>query len=131
MNDVKNPAWKFFRSEMATIVWDPDNDKELAIFENGVFVTEDKRVAEILRKKGYIEIPMDADVPPGMVKVMPAPQRTGSIPLMPAAAAALKPEGSEAMAPELQNKMDGVVSVPKATGQVAVPGESPTPERVK
>lgn len=131
MNEVKAPAWKFFRSEMATIVWDKDNNCELAIFENGVFQTEDKRTAEILRAKGYIEIPLDADAPPETIKVMPAPIRSGSIPLMPAAAAALNREGAESMASQIQNKMDAAVDVPQATGQTVKQGAPATPSRVK
>lgn len=131
MDNAKKPAWKFFKSEMAGIVWDPKNNMVMAEFKDGVFETEDKNIAVILRNKGYIEIPMDTSAPPETVNVMPAPVRSGNIPLMPAAAAALKPAAAEAMADQINTQMDQVVDVPKATGQTVVIGVPTTPQRVK
>ena len=57
-------AWRFYRSNLSTIVWDPAKDGVMADFRLGHFTTNDPVVAGKLRKLGYVEIPLDATEPP-------------------------------------------------------------------
>lgn len=74
--------WRFYRSNLETIVWDPERNKPLAHFVQGEFITNDPRVAEKLLELGYPRVPLEATNPPdvffekghsleGDVKVLP------------------------------------------------------------
>ena len=67
----KKQEFRFYKSNLAKVVWDPDNDKPLADFEGGTFTTSDKRIAMILFEKGYPQIPVDATEPPNVLVRIP------------------------------------------------------------
>jgi len=76
-------AWRFYRSNLATIVWDPNLDKVLADFSTGTFITEDPKVAKKIRELGYPEIPLDAtSPPPDIIIQQPAFAIDGDVPIM-------------------------------------------------
>ena len=58
---------RFFKSNLPTIVWDPNNDCSLADFSKGHFTTDDERVIDILKEKGYQIIPLDSTEPPAII----------------------------------------------------------------
>jgi len=63
--------FRFYKSNLAKVVWDPDNNRALADFEGGSFTTDDIRVAKILLDKGYPQIPVDATEPPDVLVYIP------------------------------------------------------------
>lgn len=76
-------AWRFYRSNLSTIVWDRSNDKPLADFSAGYFTTTDPKVAEELINQGYYEIPLDSTEPPLDVIInKPATIIKGDVPIM-------------------------------------------------
>lgn len=80
---TEKKAWRFYRSNLSTIVWDPENDKPLADFTAGYFTTNDPRVAEVLANYGYYEIPLDSTEPPLDVIInKPTRQIEGDVPIM-------------------------------------------------
>jgi len=120
-------AWRFYRSNLSTVVWDARRGAKqpLADFGKGYHTTEDKAVAKILREKGYIEIPLNMTEPPAYVVNQPAPvlnTRNGSVPVM-------KGSGNvtgEAAERAGSGMMNGLVDIPE------VKTEQPyAPERVK
>lgn len=68
----KVKEWRFYRSNLCTFVWDPDNDTIMANFSKGHFTTKNKKVANVLRGKGYIEIDLNATQPPNIIVSQPA-----------------------------------------------------------
>lgn len=72
---------KFYRSQLATIVWDSQNDKILADFKKGYFVTEDNRTARILSELGYPEVEIDSQIPPEIIVKQPSLEIIGDAPL--------------------------------------------------
>jgi hypothetical protein len=118
-------AWRFFRSELSTIVWDsrPGMNKALADFSKGHFTTEDKAVAKILRDMGYVEIPLDMTEPPAIVVQQPAPQlKTKNVPILKGAGNVTGAAAEQAG----QNLMESVMDIPEVQ-----PGQSTGPARVK
>lgn len=75
--------WKFYRSNLSTIIWDKDNNRPLANFEKGFFITEDKRVVKILKEEGYPEVSIDAIEPPEVIVNQFSEQIEGDIPILP------------------------------------------------
>jgi hypothetical protein len=73
---------RFYRATLASIVWDPDNNKPLAHFVRGQFVTEDERTADILLSKGYPEVGLDDENPP-MIIPDPVPADTPDVKILP------------------------------------------------
>jgi len=67
----KQAGCRFYKSNLPMIVWDPDTNSALADFSEGHFTTEDPKVAEILRGKGYPEIPLDLESPPDIIVNQP------------------------------------------------------------
>ena len=49
--------------ELASVVWNKDTDSALAIFQDGVCDTEDKKAIKKLAEMGY---PYDGELPKGM-----------------------------------------------------------------
>lgn len=60
---------KFFRSKLATIVWDSANDCILADFKKGYFTTSDKQKIKILKELGYPEVEIESEAPPEGLEV--------------------------------------------------------------
>ena len=76
-------AWRFYRSNLSTIVWDRSKDKPLADFSAGYFTTTDPIVAEKLTAEGYMEIPLDSKEPPMDIIInKPATIIRGDVPIM-------------------------------------------------
>lgn len=118
-------AWRFFRSNLSTIVWDarPGAKQPLADFSKGYHTTEDKAVAKILRSKGYLEIPLNMTEPPEVVINQPAPiLKTRNVPVM-KGAGNISGNAAEAAAAGM---MDGVVEIPEVNKE-----QSEAPARVK
>jgi hypothetical protein len=44
---------KFYKSGLASVVWDAERNCVLARFEDGEFTTDDKRTQELLKGYGY------------------------------------------------------------------------------
>lgn len=61
--------WRFYRSNLETIVWNPKTNSPLADFSEGHYTTDDPEVADELRELGYVEIALDATEPPPDVMV--------------------------------------------------------------
>ena len=114
-NAMPKTAWRFYRSNLATVVWDNrGSDKALANFRDGYFVTEDKAVANILRAKGYPEIPLNADVPPDVIINQAAPTlKTGDVPII-KSIGNITGEAAEAAAARI---MDNVMDIPQPISQ--------------
>lgn len=63
--------FRFYKSNLPKIVWDPKHNKVMADFEGGSFMTSELRVAKILLEKGYHQIPVDAVEPPDVLVRIP------------------------------------------------------------
>ena len=63
--------YRFYRSNLPAIVWDPDKDRPLADFSKGHFTTDDLNVAKTLLDKGYVQIPLDQNKPPKVLVRIP------------------------------------------------------------
>lgn len=63
--------FRFYKSNLPKVVWNPNADKSMADFEGGTFTTSDKSVALILLEKGYPQIPIDATEPPEILVRIP------------------------------------------------------------
>lgn len=64
---TQQKVFRFYRSNLASVVWDPDKDKALCEFIKGQYYTEDPVVADKLRNLGYPEVPLDANTPPDIL----------------------------------------------------------------
>lgn len=74
---------KFYRSQLATIVWDSVNNKILADFKKGYYITSDNRTIDILRQLNYPEVELNSTVPPpGLEVKQPTIELKNGIPLM-------------------------------------------------
>ena len=75
--------WRFYRSNLSTIVWDPAGDCALADFTEGHFTTDNPKVAKTLAALGYVQIPLDAVKPPEHIIVrQPTVELLGDVPVM-------------------------------------------------
>jgi len=70
-NVTGKQEYRFYKSSLPGIVWDPSGKKSLANFVNGTFTTSDLRAAQILLDKGYPQIPVDATEPPDILVRIP------------------------------------------------------------
>jgi len=61
---TQQKLFRFYRSNLASIVWDKEAEKPLVEFVNGQFYTEDETIAEKLIALGYLEVPLDLETPP-------------------------------------------------------------------
>jgi len=79
----KQKAWRFYRSNLSTIVWDPASGQPLADFSAGHFTTDNPKTARKLAALGYIEIPLDATEPPaGIIISQPTHAIDGDVPVI-------------------------------------------------
>jgi hypothetical protein len=78
----KKKAWRFFRSNLSTKVWDAENHKLLADFSTGTFTTTEERVAMRLIEEGYPEISLDAEEPPELIIRQPTMVIDGDVPVL-------------------------------------------------
>jgi len=108
--------WRFYRSHLPTIVWDArgGQNKTLADFSKGYYTTKEKDVADILRSKGYLEIPLNMTEPPSVIINQPSPQLLRKhVPLMPGAGN-ISGAAAEIAASRM---MEGVLSIPEVQTQ--------------
>lgn len=83
MAKTKQKAWRFYRSNLSTIVWDGKAECPLADFSPGHFTTDNPKVARKLKEIGYPEIPIDATEPPAEIIVrQPAQTIDGDVPVI-------------------------------------------------
>jgi hypothetical protein len=76
-------AWRFYRSNLSTIVWNPVTEQPLADFTEGHFTTDNPKTARKLRELGYMEIPLDATEPPSDVIIsQPTQVIDGDVPVV-------------------------------------------------
>lgn len=81
--EEEKQAWRFYRSSLSTIVWNPKTDSLLADFTEGHFTTDDPVVAKKLRELGYMEIPIDAIEPPSNIIIREVtPTINGDVPIL-------------------------------------------------
>lgn len=69
--DGGKQKYRFYRSQLPSIVWDGQNNCVLADFSKGHFTTDNLEVAEILLDKGYVQIPLNATQPPAVLVRIP------------------------------------------------------------
>lgn len=67
MAESQPKLYRFYRSNLATIIWDPPNNKPLAEFVDGQFYTEDAEVAQKLIEAGYPQVDLKATEPPNIM----------------------------------------------------------------
>ena len=59
---------RFWRGKLPTVVWDARNDRPLCDFTEGHITTSDEYTIKVLKKIGYIEIPLNAVRPPDVIE---------------------------------------------------------------
>lgn len=64
---ARTEKFRFYRSNLATIVWNKETDRPLAVFEKGQFLTTNPEVAQKLIDLGYPRIPLKATEPPDIL----------------------------------------------------------------
>lgn len=64
MPKSQQKLFRFFRSNLPTIVWDPDKNRAIVEFVEAQYYTEDEKIAQMLIDKGYPQIPLDLEEPP-------------------------------------------------------------------
>lgn len=69
--DSGKQEYRFYRSQLPTIVWDGPNDCVLADFSLGHFTTDNINIARKLLDSGYVQIPLDATEPPPVLVRIP------------------------------------------------------------
>lgn len=80
---INKKVWRFYRSNLSTIVWDPGRNRPLADFSEGHFTTDDEKVARELARRGYLEIPIDCTTPPNNIILrQPSMQIDGDVPII-------------------------------------------------
>ena len=79
---TENKRWRFYRSNLSTKMWDKEKNRLLADVSDGTFTTDDPRVANMLKREGYPEIPLDADTPPDIIVNQPTVVIEGNVPVM-------------------------------------------------
>lgn len=70
-NSDGKQKYRFFKSHLPAIVWNPNGKAKMADFSKGHFTTDDIEVAQLLLDKGYPQIPVDATEPPDIVMAIP------------------------------------------------------------
>lgn len=70
-NTKGKERFRFYKSKLPTIVWNPKTGKKLADFNKGHCITDDLEVAQTLLDKGYPQIPVDAEAPPNIIVAIP------------------------------------------------------------
>jgi len=64
---TQQQLYRFYRSNLPTVVWSKELNGPIAEFVNGQFYTEDPAVAKLLKDKGYPQISLDATEPPDIL----------------------------------------------------------------
>jgi hypothetical protein len=82
MTQSQQKLFRFYRSNLATVVWNPEKDKPLATFVKGQFYTKDPVVAQKLTEMGYPQVSLDANTPPDIL-FEKGEILEGNVPIMP------------------------------------------------
>lgn len=77
-----NKQWRFYRSNLATKVWDAVNNRLMADFSEGTFITDDPEVAKRLISDGYPQVALDAETPPDILVSQPTMVIDGDVPIV-------------------------------------------------
>jgi hypothetical protein len=72
---------RFYKANLPAVIWDSKADASLVEFIKGEFITSNKEIADILIKKGYPEVAMDAIDPPDF-EVPRGDASQGDVPIM-------------------------------------------------
>jgi len=100
--------FRFYKGKLPAVVWDPEKGRPLAEFVDGQFFTNDTKVASILKRKGYIQVDLDATEPPELPPDPIQPPGTPNIPV-------LAPGVTEASAKVVEKRIEEAVSQTKKT----------------
>ena len=111
--------FRFYKGTLPAVVWDPEKGRPMAEFVNGQFYTDDVRVASILKRKGYIQVDLEATEPPPLPPDPIQPPNGPNIPV-------LGPGITEDSAPVVEERIRRAVSPGEERGDVSV--TSPVPE---
>lgn len=72
--------WKFYRSNLPTIVWNASTNTVLADFKQGYFITSSASVANALIGMGYPEVEINSTNPPEVIVNQPPTELIGGLP---------------------------------------------------
>lgn len=64
---TQQELYRFYRSNLPTVVWSKELNGPIAEFVNGQFYTKDPKVAQLLKDKGYPRISLEATEPPDIL----------------------------------------------------------------
>jgi outer membrane biosynthesis protein TonB len=67
MAENKKESFRFYRSNLASVVWNPKAGAPLAEFKRGEFITSEPWIAQKLIDLGYPRVPLDATTPPDIL----------------------------------------------------------------
>lgn len=59
--------YRFYKSNLPAVIWNPEKNCPLAEFQNGTFATKSKRVARKLLEMGYPQVSPFAEAPPDII----------------------------------------------------------------
>ncbi len=63
--------YRFYKSNLPAVIWDPKKNRSLVEFQKGVFETTDIKVAEKLLELGYPQVSPLAEEPPDVIVMLP------------------------------------------------------------
>lgn len=63
--------YRFYKSNLPAVIWNPEKNRPLAEFQKGVFETKKKKVAQKLLELGYPQVSPLATEPPDIVLGLP------------------------------------------------------------
>lgn len=110
---------RFYRANLAAVVWDAERNRSMAEFIDGQFITTNKSVADKLLELGYPEVDLKTENPPDFI----APKGSsidGDVPVIPASygeGAALNKQKAAA-ALKAAATTEGAKQKPKSTRKV-------------
>lgn len=104
---------RFYRSNLATIVWDPKNNRPLCEFVDAQVITDEERVINKLRELGYPEVDMDAVVPPPIPEVVQIGESPDVPILSPGVTEETALKRAKLEAARLEAKKESVIPTPK------------------
>lgn len=64
-------VYRFYKSNLPAVIWDPAKNQSLAEFKHGVFETDSKRIAQHLHDLGYPQVNPEATQPPAVTVGLP------------------------------------------------------------
>ena len=64
-------VYRFYKSNLPAVVWDPGKGRSLAEFKQGIFETSNKKVAQAISDLGYPQVSPNATQPPSITIGLP------------------------------------------------------------